>query len=285
MIKIRTISRGDKDILGEGPVWSAGWNALFWVDIFGQKIHRLDLASDAVVSWSVPERIGWIIERQNGDGFIAGFKSGFAFLRFDPLNIESICNPELDRPLNRLNDAKADNEGRIWAGSKDDRDEEASGALYRLDPDLRWSRVDDGYSVTNGPTFSPDYQTLYHTDTLARVVYAFDLAKGGSLSNRRIWLRFPEEWGYPDGMATDSEGGVWIAHWGGARISRFHTDGSLDDSIPMPAKNITSIAFGGENLCRMFVTSASLDCVEGLAGALFEVEVGIKGLPPNAFSG
>jgi xylono-1,5-lactonase len=286
MNNVRIISRSQRDMLGEAPLWSANWNALFWVDIFGQKIHSLDLGTDTVTSWFVPERIGWIIERRNGDGFVAGLKSGFAFLRLSPLTTESICNPEIDRPQNRLNDAKADNAGRIWAGSKDDRDLETTGALYRLDPDLRWSRVDDGYKVTNGPTFSRDYQTLYHTDSLKRIIYAFDLAKDGRLSNRRIWLRFPEEWGYPDGMTTDAEGAIWIAHWGGARISRFFSDGRLDRSIPMPASNITSIAFGGVNLRRMFVTSASHDDEGGeLAGALFEVDAGVEGLAPNTFSG
>lgn len=202
MSSIRIISRNDMDILGEGPIWSARQNALFWVDIFGQKFRRLDPETDTVTSWSVPERIGWIIERRNGIGFVAGLKSGFALLQLNPFEIQSIGNPEAGRPMNRLNDAKADNEGKIWAGSKDDRDQEVTGSLYRLDPDLRWSRVDDGYGVTNGPTFSPDYRTLYHTDTLARTIYAFDLAKDGTLSNKRVWLRFAEEWGYPDGMTN-----------------------------------------------------------------------------------
>jgi len=283
---VRVVPREDRDILGEGPLWSVRHKALFWVDIIGQKIHRLNPCTGETTAWAIPERIGWIIERRNTEVFVAGLKSGFAFVQLDPLLISPIGNPEPERPFNRQNDAIADDQGRIWAGTKDDRELDATGALYRLDPDLRWQRMDDHYKVTNGPVFSPDYRTLYHTDSFERTVYAFDLDSDGTLTNRRIWLRFPNEWGYPDGMATDAEGGIWIAHWGGARISRFFPDGRLHRAIPMPASKITSIAFGGDDLRRMFVTSASLDSEgEPAAGALFEIDAGVQGIAANTFAG
>jgi len=286
MTTVRIASGTQRDILGEGPLWCDSQNALFWVDIFGKKIHRLYPATGQIRSWPLPELIGWIIERRNGNGFVAGLKSGFALLRLDPVSIEWIGNPEMDRPFNRPNDAKADRQGRIWAGTKDDRDQEATGALYRLDPSLQWSRVDDGYTVANGPTFSLDYRTVFHTDSAARTVYALDLADNGDIAKRRVWLRFEEEWGYPDGMTTDAEGCIWIAHWGGARVSRFRANGKLDRSIAMPTTNITSVTFGGPDLRRMFVTSASHGCKgEPEAGALFEVDAGVEGIPSNTFAG
>jgi D-xylonolactonase len=157
----------------------------------------------------------------------------------------SVGNPEPDRPFNRLNDAKVDNAGRIWAGTKNDRDEHDSGALYRLDTNLNWTRLDDGYGVPNGPTFSPDGSILYHADRARRVVYAFDLSADGRLTSKREFIRFENEWGYPDGMTTDREGGIWIAHWDGGRVSRFRPDGTLERSIHLPASNITSCAFAG----------------------------------------
>lgn len=280
------ITTPGRAILGEGPRWVGRENALYWVDIFGPALHRFDLASAGVTSWAFDEPIGWVIERDGRDDFIAGFKSGFARLSLDPFSIEPIGDPEPDRPHNRLNDAKTDAAGRIWAGSKDDRDEEALGALYRLDPDLRWSRADDNYLVTNGPTFSPDGATMYHTDSGRRTVYAFDLADDGSIAGKREWLRFDDDWGYPDGMTTDAEGGIWIAHWAGARISRFLPDGQLDRSIALPANNVTSCAFAGEKLDRLFVTSASQGDEQGAhAGALFEVDPGVRGLPARGFAG
>lgn len=283
---VQAIARDCADMVGEGPIWSAARNAILWVDIYGMKLHQMALDSGAITSWQVPERIGWVIERKGRRDFIAGLKSGFAFLSLEPFRIEPIGSPEPDRPHNRLNDAKTDSMGRIWAGSMDDRQEQASGALYRLDPDLRWSRHDDGYQVANGPTFSPDGGTMYHADTSRRIVYAFPLDAGGQLGPRRNFLTFEEEWGYPDGMTTDSEGGIWIAHWGGARISRFTPDGNLDRSIAIPAPNVTSIVFAGPRLDRMFVTSAAHGCQgEPCAGALFEVSCGAVGCAALPFAG
>ncbi|AGH49662.1 MULTISPECIES: SMP-30/gluconolactonase/LRE family protein [Sphingomonas] len=286
MNNFRIVERSGRDMLGEGPCWSPVRDALFWVDIVGHRLHRLALGSGAVKSWDFDEPIGWAIERADRDDLVIGLKSGFAGLSLDPFAIDPIGSPEPDRPHNRLNDAKVDPQGRIWAGSKDDRDEEASGALYCLDADLGWTRLDDGYQVANGPAFSPDGRTLYHTDSGLRTVYAFDLASDGSLSNKRVFLRFKKEWGYPDGMTADAAGGLWIAHWGGGRISRFLPDGELDRSIRLPATNITSCAFAGERLDRLFVTSAAMGAEdEPLAGALFEVDTGMCGLPPVSFAG
>jgi sugar lactone lactonase YvrE len=283
---VRVIERDVKDRLGEGLMWSPSRQRLFWVDIQGPALHWYDPDSDATGSLPMPEPIGWAIERAGSDGLVVGLKSGFAFLDLASGALTAIGDPEPERPHNRLNDAKADRWGRIWAGSKDDRDEDASGALYRLDQDLRWSRHDDGYGVTNGPTFSLDGRTLYHTDSAARTVHAFTLDAHGMLTDKRLFITFAEEWGYPDGMTTDADGGLWIAHWGGGRISRFHADGRLDRSIAMPATNITNICFGGKDLDRMFVTSSGDGMAhEPLAGALFEVDSGARGLPAGIFEG
>lgn len=286
MSKISIISRSERDTLGEGPIWSSRQNSLFWVDILQHKIHSMNLDTCSFASWSLREAVGWIIERRDAEGFIIGLKSGFAFFRPYPFSLQRIGNPEPDRPDNRLNDAKVDLHGRIWAGSKDDPEQQASGALYRLDPNLTWSRQDDGYLVTNGPAFSLDGRTLLHSDSGARKVFAFDLNEDGSLSRKRLWLQFPDEWGHPDGMTTDAEGGIWIAHWGGARISRFSPDGVLDRVIQMPATNITSMTFARPDLRSMFVTSAGLGHEgEPAAGALFEVDAGVRGLAPRYFAG
>jgi xylono-1,5-lactonase len=272
--------------LGEGPVYDARDDALYLVDVKGKRLHRLTLKNRAQTTWDMPEPIGWALPRASQPGFIAGFKSGFASLTLDPFSIVPIGSPEPDRASNRLNDAKVDAQGRIWAGSMDDDEKQSSGALYRLDQSLLWTRMDDGYGVANGPTFSPDGATLYHTDSARRVVYRFALAADGALSERSVFVRFEEAWGYPDGMTTDSDGGVWIAHWDGARISRFTPDGKLDRSISLPVSRPTSCVFAGVALDRMFVTSAALGREdEPLAGSLFEVEAGVRGAPTFAFAG
>lgn len=273
-------------ILGEGPVWDAREDALYFVDIKRPRVMRYCLRTGARKSWDMPEPIGWLIPRETKPGFIAGFKSGFAELTLDPVSIHKIGDPEPDRPGNRLNDAKADKYGRIWAGSMDDAERSLSGALYRLDPDLTWTRIEDGYGVANGPAFSRDGDVLYHTDSSCRTVSRFDLNANGALTNRDEFVRFEQSWGYPDGMTTDAEDGIWIAHWDGARISRFTPDGKLDRAIAMPVSRPTSIAFAGENLDRMFVTSAALGCAEEAeAGGLFEVTAGLSGAPVYRFAG
>lgn len=280
------VERPLRDRLGEGPTWIAERGELIWVDIEGHAVHRMKLASGQVATLSVGEAVGWVLPRSGDPAFIAGLKSGFALLDLDSGRREALGSPEPDRPDNRLNDAKVDNWGRIWTGTKDDSGRTRSGSLYRLDADLRWQMMDEGYGVTNGPTFGIDGHTLYHTDSAARTVYVFDMSAGGSISNKRVWLRFEESWGYPDGMCTDAEGCIWIAHWEGGRISRFAPDGAHLRSIELPASNITSCAFAGEKLDRMFVTSSMIDHDdEPLAGALFEVDPGVKGVSSSLFAG
>ncbi|WP_301751421.1 SMP-30/gluconolactonase/LRE family protein [uncultured Erythrobacter sp.] len=280
----RIIARDRFDLLGEGPMWSDRANAVYWVDILGQRVNRLSLASDHVTSWAMPELIGWVIEREQHPGFIAGLAKGFAELNLDPLCISPIAELQPGNPANRMNDAKADRAGRIFAGMKAE-DGEASGALFRLDPDLSVVEVDSGYAIANGPAISPDGAWMYHTDSALNRIFRFEIAQDGSLGPRHLYLEFPPEWGSPDGMTIDADGGLWVAHWGGGRVSRFWPDGTLDRAVALPASQITSCTFAGPDLDRMFVTSAADGVEEGFAGQLFEVDPAVKGLPTMRFRG
>lgn len=273
--------------LGEGPLWSARENAVYWVDILGQTLFRLSLDDRAVDTWSMPETIGWVVERRDRPGFIAGLASGFHELTLQPFRLGPIADPEPDRPGNRMNDAKVDHLGRIWAGTMDARAAAPTGALYRLDPDMTVSEQDSGYLVTNGPAFDPARGRLYHNDTGRRVVYRFDLSPAGALSGKREFIHFPEDWGYPDGMTVDAGGGLWIAHWEGSRVTRFSPDGEPERHVALPASRITSCTFGGANLDRLFVTSAmGGKGDQSCAGMLFEVDPdGITGVAANPFAG
>lgn len=190
-------------LLGEGPVWVAHENAVYWVDIKGKALHRLSLADASHTHWPMPQMLGWVVPRCDHRGFIAGFKSGFARLWLDPVRVEPICAPEADLPDSRMNDAGVDRAGRIWAGTMDDREQAPTGCLYRLDAAGRCTRHDTGYVVSNGPTFSPEHDLLYHTDTTRRAIYRFALGADGTLGARETFVVFPDDWGSPDGMATD----------------------------------------------------------------------------------
>ena len=282
---VRLVHRDHVDRLGEGLLWSPRQNAVFWVDILGQRLNRLSLADDSIAEWAMPEMVGWVVERKDVAGFLAGFASGVKALSLDPFALSPFaCLPD-EPPGNRLNDAMVDAMGRLWCGTMPIACDRPTGSFYRIDGNATVVRIENGYTVSNGPAISPDGQWLYHTDTVRGLVYRFALAKDGALGPREVWLRFREKWGRPDGMCCDADGGVWIAHWGGGRVSRFSPDAALDRSIDLPASQITNVAFAGERLDRMFVTSAADGVEERFGGALFEVAPGCRGVAPFRFAG
>lgn len=274
-------------ILGEGPVWVPSEGALYWVDIKGPTIFRRPEASCEVERFTPPFQVASLAPMAGG-GFIAGTRRGFALIdprtgRYDP-----IVHPEPDREGNRFNDGKLDRAGRFWAGTMDDAEAAASGALYRLDHTMKPIRVDDGYRVTNGPAFSRAGTRLYHTDSARRVIFVFDLDEAGNVSGKRDFLRFGAGDGYPDGMTVDAEDCLWVAFWDGACVRRFAPDGIQLGEIALPVPRVTSCTFGGDDLATLFITTASvgLDPVENpLAGSLFAVRPGVLGVADTPFAG
>lgn len=277
--------------LGEGPVWVAAENAVYWVDIFSNKVHRYALADGAKKTWTFDFEVTSLNPRQGG-GFVGTVKDGFAVIDLDNLSAEPVALPEAQLPNNRFNDGKVDNRGRYWAGTMDIGQSEETGALYRLDADLRARQVDDSYIICNGPAFNVDNSVIYHTDSIKRTVYALDMGPGGELSNKRVFAQFSrDDEGVPDGMTVDSEDCLWVAQFGGARISRYSPAGDLLQVLPLPALNITSCAFAGAELDTLYITSARTAmsasdlAMYPLSGSLFEFKPGVKGLPTPLFAG
>jgi sugar lactone lactonase YvrE len=276
-------------VLGEGPVWVPSDEALYWVDIKGRKIFRLSNDGD-LSQWPTPFRVGSLAPRAKG-GFIAGTDQGIAEIDLRSGKLQIIANPEENLPENRFNDGKVDRQGRFWAGTMDDMETAATGTLYRIDPDLRWTVIDTGYGITNGPAFSPDGRIMYHSDTARQVTYAFDLDEDGSASNRRTFLQFGPGDGHPDGMTVDAQGSLWIAFWGGWCLRRFSPEGERLETVRLPVSQPTSCTFGGPALDRLYVTSASIGLDESAlrmqpnAGGLFMVRPGVQGLADIPFAG
>src|SRR5206468_4248212 len=160
-------------VLGEGPVWVEREAALYWVDIKGRKIFRRAEDGD-VATWPTPYRVGSIAPTVGG-GFIAGTDQGIAALDLAAGRFTIIGNPEANLPDNRFNDGKVDRRGRFWAGTMDDREQQASGTLYRFDTPFAATVIDTGYKVTNGPAFSPAGDIMYHNDSARQVTYGFAL--------------------------------------------------------------------------------------------------------------
>ena len=268
--------------LGEGPDWVDG--ALWFVDIKGPRVHRLDPATGERRSWDAPELIGFVLPAEDGR-FVAGLQSGLHL--FDPAtgHFEPHVEIEADQPGNRINDGVVDIEGRLWFGTMDVAEKAKSGAFYRYERGAVVPAGIDGICITNGPSVSPDGRILYHVDTLGGRISACDIGEDGALGPSRPFARIDPKDGYPDGPTVDSEGCVWISLYAGWETRRYSPAGELIDRVRFPVANITKIAFGGEDLRTAFATTArQFLSDEEIAkqpeiGDLFEFRVDVPGLP------
>jgi D-xylonolactonase len=275
--------------LGEGPLWSMREQALYWVDILNHRLHRYG-PQQQQSTWQFNEEISAVAERTDHPGLIVTLRHGFAY--FDPATekLERLVTPEEHLPSNRFNDGKCDGAGRFWAGTMDFACRQPTGSLYRLLPDLSFTAIDSGYAVTNGPAWSLDQTVMYHNDSVNGRVYAFDFdVESGEAINKRLFLQFGADEGSPDGMTTDSEGGLWIAHWGTSKLTRRDAIGQLLQTIELPCSQITSCTFGGPDLSTLYITSAATGLTEQqlqrepLAGGLFAIDMTVPGLPAGVF--
>ncbi|MFC0166757.1 SMP-30/gluconolactonase/LRE family protein [Pseudoduganella danionis] len=272
--------------LGEGPLWMAQQNRLYFVDLKGCALHALDLADGQRHRWDMPDYICWLVPRRDGDGFMAGLRDGIVRLWLEPqVRIEYVARPFAEGSGLRMNDAKADSTGRIWAGSMHNTDyAQAAGRLFRLEPDQSLSVADHNYHICNGPALSRDGATLYHTDSYEGRIYAYPLAADGTLGEPRLWRQFEGDEGAPDGMTVDSEGCLWIAQWGGGRVCRYAPDATLLETVTVAARNPASCTLGGPDLRTLYITTACEDNTPEqlqaypLSGALFAARVAVPGV-------
>jgi len=279
--------------LGEGPIWHPPSERFLFVDIHGHAIHSWNPKNDERQSWTTPERVGWLIARADGDGFMAGLQSGFARVWLDAeLRLERWDSPHPNQPDVRMNDAKADCLGRIWAGSMNNRDPSSpDGQLARLDPDGSITLVEKGIHIANGPAIAPEGTWMLHTDSWLNSVYRYRIGEDGLVYDKTLWRRFSKSEGTPDGMTLDANGNVWIAFWGGACIRQFNEHATMLQQIDLPALQITSMAFGGATMDQMLVTSAR----NGLSpeqlskypqsGSAFLLQPGVRGFAACTFGG
>jgi L-arabinonolactonase len=280
-----------RNTLGEAPVWDVAEQALYWVDIEGRTLFRLEPASGVVQSWSFAERIGSFALRRNR-GLVCALASGFAF--FDPESgaVEWAARPEAMIRRNRFNDGKCDRAGRFWAGTMDDRLAEHTGSLFRLDPDGTVHRMDGAIGIPNSLAWSPDDQVFYFADTMDGTIYAYDFAlKTGGIANKRVFATMQDQPGSPDGSTVDAEGFLWNAQWDGWRLARYAPDGRVDRIVDLPVQKPTSCMFGGPDLRTLYVTSAIWDLsadalrAQPWAGGVLALDVGVAGLPEPRFAG
>jgi xylono-1,5-lactonase len=270
--------------LGEGPVWVERDQALWFVDIKKQQVHRYDPKSGSRRSWDSPEQVGFILPAHGG-GFVAGLQSGL--YRFDELSgdFELIVEVEPELPTNRLNDGVTDPAGRLWFGTMDNNEKAKSGAFYCFEEGRLTRTGLDRIAITNGPAVSPDGKLLYCVDTLKGTIVVADIHDDGSLGVSRPFVRIDAREGHPDGPTIDANGYLWISLYAGWEARRYAPSGEMVESVRFPVANITKIAFGGDNLRTGFATTArqllSAEAIakQPLIGALFEFSVNVPGVP------
>lgn len=266
--------------LGEGLVWNDRTHRLMMTDIVNGKLLELDIDSDARRSWSFDEALAWVLPTPFANQYLLGLQSGMALFDLE--------NPGEVRWVNRafpatsdcrLNDACADETGRVWYGSMNMRTPTApDGQLASFSPGEGLRIHDSGYTVTNGPVVSPDGRFLFLNDTLQGRVYRYALdTAAGVLSDRQVFAAFDAGDGYPDGMCFDAQGHLWIALWGGASVVQLDHTGQVLRKIAVPAPHVTNVCFGGERCDRLLVSTATvaLSAAEAqrypAAGGVFEI--------------
>ena len=277
--------------LGECPVWSTAEQALYWADINAPSLNRFDPATGGNRVMPMPSSIGSFALRKRG-GFIVALRDGLWLARPDGTLERRMVEAPYDPAHHRFNDGRCDPQGRFFAGTMNEKRDAPSAALYRVDTDFAITEIFANLTISNGLAWSPDGRTMYHADTPALTINAFDFdAASGMPSKRRVFARFEAETDRPDGAAVDSEGCYWIAFYRGGRVVRLSPAGKMLASFPLPAKCPTMCAFGGADLKTLYVTSARQQRdAEELArlpqsGGIFAMRVDVPGLPEPAFAG
>jgi L-arabinonolactonase len=280
-----------RNTLGEGLVWDAQHQLLYWTDIEGRRLWTLAARSGRVTSLEVPERIACLAPRASG-GLVVAFASGFAFYDLRTGEREDIAPFEPELAHTRLNDGRTDRQGRLVAGGFDEVEGKAISSVVRLDRDLRVTTLFKQVGCANGTCFSPDGRTMYFADTPTREICAIDYdPSSGALGARHRLAGFEGQPGMPDGSCVDEEGFIWNAQWNGRRVVRYAPDGRVDRIIEVPVLNPTCVTFGASDLDTLYITTARYlmtaeqIAAEPLSGALFACKPGVRGVPDAPFAG
>ncbi|XP_077991761.1 regucalcin-like [Glandiceps talaboti] len=288
-------------ILTEGPHWDEKTQTLLFVNIYNpSSVNQWNSVTQSYKELIVPDvaYIGTAVPRQQG-GYVVASDRKFCTLDFDSGEMTTLVEVDEDRPKSRFNDGKCDAAGRFWAGTMGEEKvptkvDPQKGRMYSLNKDHNVVRHFDKIGISNGLGWSLDNKIMYYIDTPTKRVDAFDFdLEKGELSNRRTVFNIPEGNGFPDGMTVDADGKLWVAMYLGGRLLRIDpVTSTLMQTLEMPVSCPTSCCFGGANYDELYITSASQYYTEEqlakepLAGSVFKVTgLGVKGLPPNTFSG
>ena len=278
-------------LVGEGSIWDAQNKVVYWVDILSHELYIYDPATQSNRTVLTCQSVGTVVPRTRG-GVAVALHNGFAVIDLDTDKITPLVDPERTVPANRFNEGKCDPAGRFWAGTMEFNGEADRGALYCLDVDHSVTKKIEPVTISNGIVWTADHKTMYYVDTGLNSVRGYDYdIDSGDISNERVVVE-NEGAGHFDGMSIDCEGMLWIALFGGAGIKRYDPNSAtLLRDIGLPMSQVTSCAFGGENLDELYITSAAINLDEDalaqqpLAGSLVKIDPGVQGVEAFAYGG
>jgi sugar lactone lactonase YvrE len=276
--------------VGEAPHWDSRSGSLWFVDLTAGTVWRQVSQTGSVTMFSVGQEVGAAIPRHGG--LVLAVRDGIAVVSDTGEGFELKVPVESENHGNRMNDAKCDPAGRLFAGTTAFDFAPGAGALYRIDRDWSWQAVIPGVTTSNGTAWSPDGSRMYFIDSPTQGVDVFDYdIQDGSVSNRRRLVSVEGAAGVPDGMTADADGNLWVACFGGGTVRCYSTTGKQIAQIGLPVSQVTSCAFGGSDQSELYVTSARYGLTpeqlahEPLAGATFVCRPGVVGLPSASFAG
>lgn len=279
-----------QSVLGEAPVWDPVSARLHWVDCDRKTMHRLDPETGDICAFTLPGSPGSYAFCRDGRILLA-YRNRLCLVELESGTHADIETPTVDFATVRFNDGACDRAGRFWLGTMHKSMSEPAGALYRVDPNLSVHRMAEGVTVSNGIAFSPDDRTLYHTDSRAAVIYAYDFdLYAGTISNRRVFADFDGRRERPDGCTVDAGGVLWTAMLGGGRVAAIDPGGREVRSVPLPTARPTSVCFGGAALDTLYVTTMTLGlsadelAAQPDAGCVFAAAGLARGLPEPYFA-
>ncbi|MGQ7793606.1 SMP-30/gluconolactonase/LRE family protein [Faunimonas sp. B44] len=278
-------------VLGEAPLWDSREGRIWWVDCDQKKLFSRGSAPDSETrTFSLPHHPGCYAFRERG-GMIMAYRNQVALLDLETGETEPV-ETGADFSVERFNDGCCDRAGRFWAGTMHRKRTDRAGSLFRIDPDLSAHKMASDLIVSNGISFSPDDTVMYHHDSRAGLIFAYDFdCDRGTIARRRVFVDFNGRPGRPDGCTTDAEGNLWVAEIGAGRVVRFDPHGRQIGEIALPVTRPSSVMLGGEDLSTLFITtmreglSAEEQAAQPLAGCLFYTRVDVPGLPEPRFAG
>ena len=270
--------------LGEGPVWDAATETLYYTDILSNRLHAIEIASGHQQVIQLNQNLGCFALRQGG-GFVLGMSAGVYLRSADGQRMDKLPQPDWNAMV-RANDGKCDPAGRFFCGTSDEVEGVREGGLYVITPEGRSARLLSGLRCANGLAFTGD--TVYFIDSPRRQVerYTFD-PEALTLTGGEPVIAIDPAHGLPDGMTMDQEGMLWVAHWGGGFAGRYDpATGALLARVEVPASQTTSCCFGGTDMRTLFITTASVGKEdEPHAGKVFAVRLPVAGVESWRFGG